>query len=179
MCMNENLDAARESCCNVSSTSGSYMCKFSGERVKYSTNEERCQESMPLGGTCDWSSINEFGDGCGVYDGSNWHWTNQACEQKIKGRLSHITMFNLVFECFASFIHISCFPTIFLVVRDDGMIAIVHEPFLGTVIDAYSVNNTNFFKVDWISNAFPTIGASVTNTSCGESCEVIFDGCLW
>ena len=86
MCMNENLDVARQSCCNIStSSSGNYMCKFTGERVKYSTNEKRCQ--MTQEETCDWSSIDTFGDGCEIYDISDWHWTDQSCKQQIKGEI--------------------------------------------------------------------------------------------
>ena len=87
MCANEKIDMASQACCvppiNAYSHA-SYDCKFTGERVKYSTAKDRCQSS---GDVCDWLGVNSYGEaGCEIYGNHNWFWTSNNCEILVKGK---------------------------------------------------------------------------------------------
>lgn len=132
-------------------------CKYSGEKVSYSLNEERCNS---YGGTvCDAERIFPYGQNqtCGLGI-PNWlpsfRWTNQTCTVQVK-------------------------------VDNAGMISIVHDPNLdiNTVLQSkgetlqsihqpVSPDNNNYFKVKWNQGQFP----SALN-QCG-SCQQLGNNCL-
>ena len=60
--------------------------------------------------------------------------------------------------------------------KEDGMVAIVHDPSLlhsFVVEPRVDLNNPNFFKISWDSEDYPR-----PSTSCASSCQVVNDACL-
>lgn len=106
MCLHEKIDdVAMDACClgagtnDFFSTWADYLCEFSFERSSYGTTQTRCQSqnypAYPTPDTCDWSEIRLNGSphplqACQLSlhpDEVSWHWTNQSCGFKAKGKL--------------------------------------------------------------------------------------------
>jgi hypothetical protein len=88
MCANPELDFAMDACCgdpNQNKPGAAHLCEFHLERTTYATAQSRCQNTG--GDTCDWYSINN-NNGCFDYQlTDNFHWTNEDCRLRAKGKL--------------------------------------------------------------------------------------------
>ncbi len=88
MCANENLDVAFSACCTYAAPQpfATNLCKFDVERTTYATSQSRCQIETS-GDTCDWYGIDIWSSSCSSFLlEENWHWTNQDCVMKVKGK---------------------------------------------------------------------------------------------
>jgi hypothetical protein len=95
MCANTAVDEVMDACCpprNVYWGGAKYLCKFTGERVKYATGVKRCKEAHGVNaGYCDWEWL--WNDGeipsdppkCLWWTDYAWHWTNMTCTVRVKG----------------------------------------------------------------------------------------------
>jgi hypothetical protein len=116
MCANTAVDEVMDACCpprNVYWGGAKYLCKFTGERVKYSTGVKRCKEAHGVNaGYCDWEWLWNVGEipsdppKCLWWTDYAWHWTNMTCTVRVKGKCRFISFYylltvqlNLVLNC--------------------------------------------------------------------------------
>jgi len=154
------VDEVMDACCpprDVYWGGAQCICQFTGERVKYSNGVSRCNAVHGANaGYCDW-----------VWMWNNGEKNNPDCLQWMEDYTWHWT-------------NMTC--TVRVKVRNDGDVAIVHNPDLSIneIRDAdyivrpeFDMNNTNYFPVKWGLGSFP----SPTN-SCGNGvCALIGGAC--
>ena len=91
MCADPGVnDLVMDSCCPASFAAGKALskCKYSGERISYATNVERCEASG--GQVCDFDSgswtSEERRCGLGIQRWSaSFRWTSASCSTRVKG----------------------------------------------------------------------------------------------
>ena len=106
MCANEYLDNAYSACCTYAAAQpyATNICKFDIERTTYATAKSRCQ-SETGGDTCNWYGIDVWSSTCSAHLLSeNWHWTNENCAMKMKGKHYY---FKNIFVVYTSLTNIS------------------------------------------------------------------------
>lgn len=152
MCANADLALATDTCCETPAwgyTGGSSSCKYSIEKVKFSTSESRCAAMFESGGQCPWVWVYPLPDECNLGENDVYFWAS-ADHCKLQAKVSR-----------------------------NGMISLVHNPVVDrfsrykTEVNV-DIDNLNYFRVAWEDqDAFPS-----PQNSCGNIglCSLLENG---
>jgi len=153
MCADTRLPVAGTACCDKNGQNPIHICVFKGDRVSYSTSEERC--AAYGGTTCAWSTV-PINGGCGTdtaYNqgsysedsspGLRFLWSSQPCSMSVQ-------------------------------ISPDGNVAIIHKAGTINVKERVAIDTGTYFGVLWGGDgSYPTVSSS----NCG-SCEVHESTCV-